>query len=239
MSKRKGLDKMRKGIERMSFCSRWILPNFFPSIRGGDLRRYIAKDTPWLLDEEDVERAVRLLFFRKAPDMEFRLSIGAPTSPWLSNVLMYSFDESVSRLCEGGEVAYTRYADDVTFSSDDPNALRDVEKQLREIVSYLPSPRLRFNPKKTIMLSRKSQRRVTGLVLSNDAKVSLGRARKRQLRAAVHHLILGKLSNEEVVQLRGWLAFARDVEPEFVRRLSSRYDPDMNIALSRVVGPEN
>lgn len=170
--------------------------------------------------------------------MELRLSIGAPTSPWLSNVLMYSFDTAVSGLCRGGEVAYTRYADDVTFSSNDPNALRDVEKQLREIVANLRSPRLRFNPKKTIMLSRKSQGRVTGLVLSNDGKVSLGRARKRYLRAAVHHLILGKLSNEEAVQLRGWLAFARDVEPEFVRRLSSRYSPEMNVAFSKVVGRE-
>jgi retron-type reverse transcriptase len=204
--------------------------DFFPSIRAGDFRRYIAKEAPWILDEEDIERVVRLLFFSEGRDMELRLSIGAPTSPWLSNVLMYEFDEAVSGICRAREVAYTRYADDVTFSSNDPDSLRAVEKELREIVARLRSPRLLFNAKKTIMLSRKSQRRVTGLVLSNDGEVSLGRARKRHLRAAVHHLILGKLSNEEAVQLRGWLAFARDVEPDFVRRLSSRYGTDMNVA---------
>jgi hypothetical protein len=149
---------------------------------------------------------------------------------------MYNFDELASRVCGGREVVYTRYADDVTFSSNEPNTLRAVEKELREIVANLSSPRLRFNPKKTIMLSRKSQRRVTGLVLSNDGKVSLGRARKRYLRAAVHHLILGRLSSEEVVQLRGWLAFARDVEPAFVQRLSSRYGPEMDAVLSQVPG---
>jgi retron-type reverse transcriptase len=212
--------------------------DFFPSIRAGDFRRYIAKEVPWLLDEEDIERVVRLLFFTDGRGMELRLSIGAPTSPWLSNVLMREFDEAVSGICRASEIAYTRYADDVTFSSNDPDSLRAVEKQLREIVARLRSPRLQFNAKKTIMLSRKSQRRVTGLVLSNDGEVSLGRATKRQLRAAVHHLILGKLSNEEAVQLRGWLAFARDVEPDFVRRLSSRYGPDMNLALSRGVGRE-
>jgi hypothetical protein len=149
---------------------------------------------------------------------------------------MYRFDERVSNLCQGGEVAYTRYADDVTFSSHDPNSLRSVEKDLREIVAKLESPRLQFNPRKTIMLSRKSQRRVTGLVLSNEGKVSLGRARKRYLRAAVHHLMLGKLSKEEVVRLRGWIAFARDVEPEFVWRLSSRH-PEMSVVLPKVAGP--
>jgi len=82
-------------------------------------------------------------------------------------------------------VAYTRYADDVTFSSNQPNLLRAFEKELRTIVADLESPRLRFKPRKTIMLSRKSERRVTGLVLSNEGKVSLGRARKRHLRSAV------------------------------------------------------
>jgi retron-type reverse transcriptase len=191
----------------------------------------MAKEAPWLLDERDVERVVRLLFFRQKMDMEFRLSIGAPTSPWLSNVLMYRFDQAVSQICRGAEVAYTRYADDVTFSSNDPDSLRAVEKELREIVESLRSPRLLFNPKKTIMLSRKSQRRVTGLVLSNEGNVSLGRERKRHLSAAVHHLIVGKLDNEEKARLRGWLAFAKDVEPEFVRRLAMRYGPEMNIAL--------
>jgi RNA-directed DNA polymerase len=207
--------------------------DFFPSILGRDFRFYVAADAPWLLNEEDVGRAVRLLFFTQESDTELRLSIGAPTSPWLSNVLMYRFDEAVTKICQGTEVAYTRYADDVTFSSNHPDSLRAVEEELRRIVVTLKSPRLRFNPKKTIMLSRKSQRRVTGLVLSNDGKVSLGRARKRHLRAAVHHLISGKLDNEEIARLRGWLAFASDMEPEFVRRLSMRYGPEMNVALSK------
>jgi hypothetical protein len=234
--KKKGIRQNAERHKENEFLLKMDFADFFPSIRGGDLRRYMTKETPGLLDEEDVERAVRLLFFGQGPDMELRLSIGAPTSPWLSNVLMYDFDESVSRVCGDSEVAYTRYADDVTFSSNEPNALRVVEKELREMVANLPSPRLKFNPKKSIMLSRKSQRRVTGLVLSNDGKVSLGRARKRYLRAAVHHLIIGMLSKEEVVQLRGWLAFARDVEPAFVQRLSGRYGSAMNVVLSKMRG---
>jgi RNA-directed DNA polymerase len=233
--RKRGIRQNAEQHRENEFLLKMDFLDFFPSIRGRDLRRYMAADAPWLLDEGDVERVVRLLFFSQNPGMELRLSIGAPTSPWLSNVLMYKFDEAVSELCQGGGVTYTRYADDVTFSSNDPNLLRGVEKGLREIVAKLESPRLLFNPKKTIMLSRKSQRRVTGLVLSNDGKVSLGRAKKRYLRTAVHHLILGKLSSEEAVQLRGWVAFARDVEPEFVRRLSSRYGPEMNLALSKGV----
>jgi RNA-directed DNA polymerase len=68
-----------------------------------DLHRYIAADVPCLLDKEDVERVVRLLFFSQRAGMELRLSIGAPTSPWLSNVLMYRFDEAVSEIAEAGK----------------------------------------------------------------------------------------------------------------------------------------
>jgi RNA-directed DNA polymerase len=236
--RKKGISQNAERHRENEFLLKMDFLDFFPSIRGRDLRRYIAADAPWLLDGEDVEKAVRLLFFSQGPDVELRLSIGAPTSPWLSNLLMFRFDESVSEVCRSREVAYTRYGDDVTFSSNDANSLRAVEEESRDIVAKLESPRLLFNPRKTIMLSRKSQRRVTGLVLSNDGKVSLGRARKRQLRASVHHLILGKLSNEEVVKLRGWLAFARDVEPEFVRRLSGRYGTEMNVVLSKAVGGE-
>ena len=236
--RRKGIKHNARKHRENEFLLKMDFANFFPSIRSRDLRRYIAVDAPWLLDNEDIERVVRLLFFSEGPHLGLRLSIGAPTSPWLSNVLMYRFDQSVGRLCRDAKVTFTRYADDVTFSANEPDSLRAVEKALRGIVADLDSPRLVFNSKKTIMLSRKSQRRVTGLVLSNDGNVSLGRARKRIIRAAVHHLILGRLSKEEIAQVRGWLAFARDVEPEFVRRLYNRHSPEMNIALSKDVESE-
>jgi RNA-directed DNA polymerase len=168
--KKRGIRQNAEQHRKNEFLLKMDFLDFFPSIRGDDFRRYMFVEAPWLLDAADIERVVRLLFFWRPSETEVRLSIGAPASPWLSNVLMYGFDDLVSRFCRSRDVTYTRYADDVTFSSNDPNSLRTVEKELREIVSGLESPRLLFNPRKTIMLSRKSQRRVTGLVLSKRWK---------------------------------------------------------------------
>lgn len=205
-------------ILKMDFAS------FFPSIKSTDFKQYITTQAPWLVDATEIDLTARLLFHRAERQQGLRLAIGAPASPWLSNVIMFRFDLAVSKACLGRRVAYSRYADDLTFSSWNPEALREVECDVRRIVKRLKSPALDFNPRKTIMLSRKMQRRITGLILSNDEKISLGRERKRMIRAAVHHLRRGMLGAEETAQLRGLLAFAMDVEPDFVRRLTERYD---------------
>ena len=206
--------------------------DFFPSIRAADIRAYLRALAPCLVDENDIEWIVRLVCFRSKEDAGLRLSIGAPSSPWLSNVLMFEFDRRVSKACVGTDVVYTRYADDVTFSSSAPDALRQTEERVRRIVAELETPKLIFNSKKTIMLSRRMQRRVTGLVISNEGAVSLGRARKRMIRAAVHHMARGLLNEEAKLRLRGLLAFAQDVEPEFVERLSKRFEARVGVSLA-------
>ena len=87
----------------------------------------------------------------------------------------------------------------------------------------LRTPRLIINPEKTVRVSKKNSRRVTGLVISNDARVSLGRGQKRLIRSRVHHFVLGKLTREQILELRGMLAFVHSVEPSFLIRLSEKY----------------
>ena len=43
---------------------------------------------------------------------------GAPTSPAITNIILYDFDEAVGAFCNEKKIAYTRYCDDMTFSGD-------------------------------------------------------------------------------------------------------------------------
>lgn len=45
---------------------------------------------------------------------------GSPTSPALSNIVMRCFDDQIGRWCNQRQITYTRYCDDMTFSSDRP-----------------------------------------------------------------------------------------------------------------------
>jgi hypothetical protein len=71
--------------------------------------------------------------------------------------------------------------------------------------------------------SRKQRRYVTGLVLSNDGRVTLGRERKRKISATVHRFKKGELEEKEILSLKGTLAFAFSIEPKFLTWLTKKY----------------
>lgn len=196
--------------------------DFFPSIRDHDWREY-CRESGVFASAEDVYLSTQILFQRRPGVTTLRLAIGAPSSPLLSNILMYRFDSIVSELVKIDHVTYTRYADDLTFSAKRTGFLNSVDRALRKALREVPFPRLQINEAKTVSATPKYKRLVTGLILTNDHKVSIGHERKRRIRAAVHYAQQGKLSAEELRQLAGFLAFAYDVEPEFVERLNNRY----------------
>jgi hypothetical protein len=53
--------------------------------------------------------------------------------------------------------------------------------------------------------------------------VSLGRERKRTIRAMAHKQKIGQLSELDQLKLRGFLAFANDIEPAFAEGIRSKY----------------
>ena len=79
------------------------------------------------------------------------------------------------------------------------------------------------NQEKTARVSKREARRVTGLILTNDGNVSLGRDAKRRVRASMHHFVTERLDAEQAQALQGMLAYVNSVEPDFMRRLADRY----------------
>jgi hypothetical protein len=200
--------------------------NFFPSLRAVDFRLFMRKHAPQFSPIE-VEALSRILFWNPKHTNDLCLSIGAPSSPLVSNMLLRDFDNQVATFCSSLGVSYTRYADDISFSAKVSDLLRRVELQVHRICENLESPRLALNRRKTVRVSKKTSRRVTGLVLTNDAKVSLGRDYKRSIRASVHHFITNQLAASECAKLRGVLAYVNSVEPEYLKRLQEHYGRDV------------
>ncbi|MBR0553648.1 retron St85 family RNA-directed DNA polymerase [Stakelama marina] len=195
---------------------------FFPSIRVRDWQAY-CEDRSLFMDGDDLHHTSKILFHQSKGESYLKLAIGAPSSPHLSNLLMYKFDALVSQLVQKDYVAYTRYADDLTFSAKRTGYLTGVEKAVRRAIKEVPWPRLSINENKTVVATPRYHRQVTGLVLTNDQEVSLGRDRKRKISAAVHHAKHGELTVEAAARLSGTLAFVNSVEPEFLLRLERKY----------------
>lgn len=196
--------------------------DFFPSIRKASWMSYCAE---FSILENHTERdlAASLLFQRPNGSGAMQLAIGAPSSPTLSNILMFRFDEIISSEVSQDKVVYTRYADDLTFSAERSWNLVDVEKTVKRALREIPYPRLQLHPDKTTHITKKFSRNVTGLVLANDGRVTIGKGRKRAIHAATHSASLGRLDARQMQKLAGMLAFVHSVEPAFISVLERRY----------------
>lgn len=110
---------------------------------------------------------------------------GAPTSPALTNIICRRLDRKLSTLAERMRFRYTRYADDLTFSSavDDTDA---VGKLLRRTRHLIRTEGFVVHPAKTRVLRRGHRQEVTGVTV-ND-KLGVDRATLKKFRATLHQI---------------------------------------------------
>lgn len=211
------------------------IQDFFPSIKPSDFEKHCAIFLPNLSTAD--ERLLRQVLFRRNKKTdELELSIGAPSSPLISNSIFFPLDEKIDAFCVENNVSYTRYADDLTFSTNTPHLLKVIPDFVAEILGSASYPNLRLNTEKTVHTSKKHHRQVTGLVLSAENKVSIGRDKKRKLKALMHQYTLNKLAPESISNLRGQLSFVQSVEPSFITSLQSKYGPEVLFKLFGVMG---
>ena len=210
--------------------SRYLLKmdfkDFFPSITPELMfQEYIRFGVTFT--DEDVELLSNIFFFKLRKNSKLRLSIGAPSSPFISNIVMRNFDFVVSQICEEKKIKYTRYADDLTFSSNIRNILFDVPEMVTNTLRSEGYGSIKVNKEKTVFASKGNNRHVTGITLSNEGELSVGRNKKRELSAAIHKFSLGNLCDSEVEKLKGELAFVFFVEPTFKVRMQCKYGSDV------------
>lgn len=104
---------------------------------------------------------------------------GSPTSPTLTNILCKKLDRRLNGLAKRFGATYTRYADDITFSS--PHNIYNNEefnKELKRIIEE--DQKLVINPKKTRLQKAGYRQEATGLIV-ND-KVNVRRRYVKQIR---------------------------------------------------------
>jgi len=164
---------------------------------------------------------------REAENKKLVLSVGAPSSPFISNFVMFSFDQIISNYCLAHSINYSRYADDLTFSTKNKNVLFNSIYEVKTALQQCFGNKLRINISKTVFSSKAHNRHVTGVTLANNNQLSVGRERKRYISALVHKASLNILPNEELPHLQGLISFTRHIEPSFINRLERRYGKEV------------
>lgn len=199
--------------------------NFFPSIKVKDWEAFVTDSQTDLIAAGEIKLYSKILFWgeQTGSTVPRCLSIGAPSSPMVSNILMYDFDVALSGMASELGLSYTRYADDVTISGSGTEEIRKLEQIARKFVRQMKSPRLGFNEQKRGLYTKGQRRMVTGLVLTPTRTISIGRERKRKISSLLHRSSLDQLDLEQRSLLKGLLGFCAANEPEFLGRLRQKY----------------
>lgn len=209
--------------QRNAFLSKFDFKDFFGSITYEAIFSFFCRELSASYSEADLAKMARVSCIKHEGRDQMCLSIGAPSSPLLSNAIMRRFDEEVFAWAGELNLAYSRYADDLTFSGNTKNLCTEIDEKLRLSVINLTDVQLAINDKKTIHLSKKHQRRITGVVLNNNDDLSLGRERKREISAMLHRFTHNRLPDGEIFRLQGLLGFAADLEPSFIASMNRKY----------------
>jgi retron-type reverse transcriptase len=146
---------------------------------------------------------------------------GAPTSPGLCNVITLRLDRRLSGLAKKHGFAFTRYADDLTFSGHaGPAAAQKLRIAATRIIT---EEGFTLNAGKTRAATQSSRQIVTGVVVNKD--LGLSRQERRRLRAMAHRLrqqhAAGTAPPEELAKFRGRLAYLRMLNPEQATRIGT------------------
>ncbi len=161
------------------------LEDFFPSIHFGRVRGMFMGN-PFRLSVEVSTILAQICCHEGA------LPQGAPTSPTISNMMCARLDAKLQQLAKTHQCTYSRYADDITFSTNRsrfPTALAllsgigQVEIG-KELASTIQDNGFRINPQKTRLQVRQQRQAVTGLTVNKYANVR--RQYIKQVRAILH-----------------------------------------------------
>ena len=156
---------------------------------------------------------------------ERALPQGAPTSPAITNRICRRMDHRLTVAAKRLGFVYTRYADDLSFSSKDGAA--KAAALLRQIAHIAGEEGFEVHPDKTRVFRRGRRQEVTGLVV-ND-KLSVPRRDVRRLRAVIYQLEKdgpeGKTwgnSPDVITGVLGFASFVAMVDPDRGRPLLER-----------------
>lgn len=155
-----------------------------------------------------------------------RLPQGAPTSPALANLCALALDRRLAAYAAAAGWRYSRYADDLVFSSDAPSGA-DMRRALPTIERILRDEGFAPNPAKTRIQSQGQRQQVTGIVTNTSP--SLAREDYDRLKAEVHawcqgrgRMDAGETRAQALLRLRGRLGWLRQLHPTRAEKLLIR-----------------
>jgi retron-type reverse transcriptase len=153
---------------------------------------------------------------------------GACTSPALANLIASRLDSRLAGLARvfKGEWIYTRYADDLTFSTDDTEA--ELGKFLAAVTRITADEKFVIKPQKTRIMRAPMRQTVTGLVVGDAVRIP--KATIKKVRALFHSIeklgeeaVSAKIGSNAINVAHGYWSYFHMVDPDLAKKYLSKY----------------
>jgi RNA-directed DNA polymerase len=186
------------------------LQDFFPSITAKRVKE-LFQGSIFQFSEEISNILALLCTYQKS------LPTGSPASPVISNFICLEMDGELIAFCKEKNITYSRYADDLTFSSDN----YFTKEYVSEIKTIIQKHNFTINPKKFRIQSSFRQQTVTGLLVNR--RVNVDRKYIRNLRAVLHHWHFKGL-DEAIAKHHNWFKdqICDDDRHKFIRMIHGK-----------------
>ncbi len=162
------------------------LEDFFGSFNFGRVRGYFIADSAFSLNPDVATTIAQIACWKNS------LPQGSPSSPIISSLIGGILDRQLAVLAKRYNCTYTRYVDDLTFSTNQrvfPTELAYFETQEQrwregvELNKAIEKAGFKINSNKTRLFSKMGRQSVTGLVVNKI--VNVNRQYEMRARAAV------------------------------------------------------
>lgn len=155
--------------------------------------------------------------------IEGKLPTGAPTSPYIANLLLKEFDLHMEYYCRSCDVYYSRYMDDLFFSTYGPQYLLSLVEL--EVLRQFKEMGFGVNVEKIKYISSNKRQQVLRLGVNNKQPI-LTKDDKRKYRAYFYNMLYPiqfnkqKIYKEHELEVLGHLAYIKSVDEDYYIRIT-------------------
>ncbi|WP_201633004.1 retron Ec67 family RNA-directed DNA polymerase/endonuclease [Psychrobacter immobilis] len=153
--------------------------DFFESITFSRIVGYFHKNRHFLLDIDVAILIAQIATYRPSISVEGYLPQGSPLSPIISNLIGSILDARILRLSQRYKLDYSRYADDITLSTNMKSFPTEIAYLKNDewvvgskLKKAIEGSRFTVNKKKTRLYTRNKRQEVTSLTVNKKVNIS-------------------------------------------------------------------
>ena len=223
---------------------KWLMKldikDFFNSITEEQIKEIIKRcviTSPHLHDSQSSSATAPLLLNNQAGEWDItsdaeqifsictikgKLPTGAPTSPYIANLLLKDFDCEIEEVCRKFNVSYSRYMDDLFFSTNGKQYMLSLTEL--EVLRLFKELGFSINVDKIKYISDNKLQKVLGLGVNNQKPV-LTKDDKRKYRSYFYNILSPlqfnklKIYKEHELEVLGHLAYIKSIDEEYYIRI--------------------